>query len=125
MALSLQVQPGYVVDDTKSLRVISGTLRIIGTGNYPANGLALDSVMLAIPEAVTNSGVLRCIVTSRVGSGYIWLRIAATGKLMGLQVPPSGSLTTAAPLQQLPSTVSDVTLQNESLDFELSVKRNA
>jgi hypothetical protein len=92
---------------------------------YPVGGLPLDSVLLALPESTTNSGVRRCILTSDVGSGYIWQRIPATGKMMGLQVPPTGSLTTAAPLQQLPSTVSDLTLQNEAINFQVEMLRNA
>jgi hypothetical protein len=44
---------------------------------------------------------------------------------MALQVPPSGSLTTAAPLQQLPSSVTEVTLNNEAINFEATLLRNA
>jgi hypothetical protein len=125
MPLALTVQAGYIVDNTQKFITITGTILITGTGNYPAGGFTLDSVLLALPEATTNSGVKRCIVTSNVGSGYIWQRITSNGKLMGLQVPPSGSLTTAAPLQQIPSSVTDVTFGNESLGFEAKFLRNA
>jgi hypothetical protein len=125
MSLAITVQAGYVVDNTQKKVIISGRLLITGTGNYPVGGLPLDSVLLALPESTTNSGVRRCILTSDVGSGYIWQRIPATGKMMGLQVPPTGSLTTAAPLQQLPSTVSDLTLQNEAINFQVEMLRNA
>ncbi len=125
MALSLVVQPGYVVDNTQKKIIISGKMLITGVGVYPPGGIALDSVLLALPEATTNSGVRRCILTSDVGSGYIWQRIPSTGKAMGLQVPPAGSLTTAAPLQQLPATVDNLTLQNETINFEVEILRNA
>lgn len=125
MSLSLQVQAGYGVDNTQRRIYIQGKILIVGTGNYPAGGLTLDAVLLALPEAHTNSGVARCIVTSDVGSGYIWQRIPSTGKLMGLQVPPSGSLTTASPLQQVPSSLDNVTLGNEVLNFKAEFIRNA
>ena len=125
MALALTVQAGYIVDNTGHRRIITGQMRITGTGSYPAGGLPIDSVMLALPESITNSGLRRIVVNSDVGSGYVWQRIASTGKLMGLQVPPSGSLTTAAPLQQLPSTIDQVTLGNELLNFQAEFLRNA
>jgi hypothetical protein len=125
MALVLTVAAGYLVDNTQKAIKISGRMTITGSGSYPAGGLALDSVILALPEATTNSGVRRCVMTSDVGSGYIWTRITSTGKAMALQVPPSGSLTTAAPLQQLPSSVTEVTLNNEAINFEATLLRNA
>ena len=125
MPLTLTVSADYLVDNTQKCTIISGRLLITGTGNYPAGGFTLDSVLLALPEATTNSGIKRCILTSDVGSGYIWQRIVATGKMMGLQVPPSGSLTTAAPLQQIPSSVTDVTFGNEAINFEFKILRNA
>ena len=123
MALALAVQTGYTVTNDQRTETISGRMLITGTGNYPAGGLALDTVILAIPECTGT--IMRVLVTSDVGSGYIWQRIASTGKLMGLQVPPSGSLTTAAPLQQVPSSLTDVTLSNEALNFVATIKRNS
>jgi len=123
MPLSLAVQVGYVVTNDQRTETISGRMLITGSGNYPAGGLTLDSVIAAIPEAT--GSIMRVLVTSDVGSGYIWQRIPATGKLMGLQVPPSGSLTTAAPLQQIPSSVDQVTLGNEILNFVATIKRNS
>lgn len=125
MALSLVVQAGYLVENSQKTIKISGRMLITGSGSYPVGGFVLDSVLLALPEATTNSGVRRCEVMSDVGSGYIWQRIPSTGKLMGLQVPPAGSLTTAAPLQQLPSSVDQVTLNNEVLNFEARFLRNS
>lgn len=122
MALALTVS-GYTVTNDQRTETISGRMLITGTGNYPAGGLDLDSVIKAIPECTGT--IMRVLVTSDVGSGYIWQRISATGKLMGLQVPPSTSLTTASPLQQLPSTVSNTTLQNEALNFVATIKRNS
>jgi hypothetical protein len=123
MAMSLAVQTGYTVTNDQRTETISGRMLITGTGNYPAGGFPLDSVILALPECTGT--LMRVLVNSDVGSGYIWQRIAATGNLMGLQVPPSGSLTTAAPLQQLPSTVTNTTLQNEALNFVATIKRNS
>ena len=119
----LTVNPGYIVDNTQKLIHIHGALVINGTV-YEAGGIPLDSVLLALPEATTNSGVAYCILTDDTGSGYVFQRIPSTGTMMILQVPPSGSLTTAAPLQQLPSSTS---LQGigTRIHFDVAFKRNA
>jgi hypothetical protein len=124
MAQTLSVNSGYVVDNTQRLVKIIGTLSATGTP-YPVGGIPLDSVLLALPEVTTNSGVLRCSLISRSGTGYIYQRIAATGKLMVLQVPPSGSLTTATPLQQFDSAQSTQGINNDLIDFEAYFKRNS
>jgi hypothetical protein len=103
---------------------IQGTITVSGTP-YPAGGIPLDSVLLALPEAVTNSGVRRCILTSLKGTGYIYQRIASTGKMMILQVPVNGSLTTAAPLNELPSSTNMQGIQQDVIDFEAEFLRNA
>jgi len=124
MPLSFSITAAnYMASNDQKTTTLSGRMTIVGTGNYPVGGIPLDSVILALPEA---TGVIaRVLLTSDVGSGYIWQRQPLTGKAMGLQVPPTGSLTTAAPLQQLPSTIDNVTLQNEVINFVAVVKRNA
>ena len=121
--LALTVQVGYTVTNDQRTETISGQMKITGTGVYPVGGIPIDSVIRALPEAT--GSIMRIIVQSDVGSGYIWQRQPATGNLMGLQVPPSGSLTTAAPLQQLPSTLDNNTLVNEVLNFVATIKRNS
>jgi hypothetical protein len=129
MPLSLQVQAGYLVDNTQKKIVIAGQLKVIGSGNYPVGGIPLDAVLLALPEATTNSGVRRCPLLSLLGTGYIYQRIPGatpgTGTMMVLQVPPNGSLTTAAPLQQIPSSTNMQGVQNDLIDFEAEFLRNA
>lgn len=124
MAQTLSVQSGYTVDNTQRLVKIIGTITCTGTP-YPVGGISLDSVLLAIPEVTTNSGVLRCTLQSKTGTGYIYQRIAATGNMMVLQVPPSGSLTTAAPLQQFDSAQNTQGINNDLIDFEAYFKRNS
>jgi len=125
MALAtLSVAAGYVVDNTQKLVVIEGQL-VVASGTYPAGGIVLDSVLLALPEATTNSGVFRCTMQSASGTGYIYQRIAATGTMMILQVPPNGSITTAAPLQQLPSSANLQGVVNDNIQFRAEFKRNA
>lgn len=119
----ITVQAGYTVDETQKLVSIYGTL-VVGSGNYAAGGLALDTVLLALPEAsVTNTGVLRCLINSRSGSGYIYQRLS-NGKMMILQVPVNGSLTTAAPLNEIPASTNLQGVQNDNISFEASWKRN-
>jgi hypothetical protein len=129
MALSLQVNPGVRADNTQKFIRIQGTMSVVGTGSYPVGGLPLDSVILALPDCTTNSGIRRVILTSLNGTGYIYQRVGtvggSTGTMMILQVPPNGSLTTAAPLQQIPSSLNMQGIQNDLIDFEAEVIRNA
>lgn len=125
MAASLQVQniPNLIVDNSQRIMRILGTIKVLGTP-YPPGGIALDSVLLALPQATTNSGVKRCILTSLNGTGYIYQRLS-NGNMMILQVPPNGSLTTAAPLQEIPSSTNMQGINNDLLDFEAEFLRNA
>jgi hypothetical protein len=127
MALAtLTVKAGYLVDNTQKKIIINGFLLVATFGStYPVGGIPLDSVLLALPEATTNSGVRRCIITSAAGSGYIYQRIASTGKMMILQVPVNGSLTTAAPLNEIPSGTNMQGIVNDTIDFEAELLRNA
>lgn len=129
MALSIQINPGVKADNTQKFIRIQGTLSVIGTGSYPVGGLPWDSVLLALPDCTTNSGVRRTIFTSLTGTGYIYQRVGAmgatNGTMMILQIPPNGSLTTAAPLQQIPSSLNMQGIQNDLIDFEAEVIRNA
>jgi hypothetical protein len=111
-------------NDQKIQRFI-GTLTITGT-QYPVGGIPLDSVLTAALLPNTNTTVLRVTLESRTGLGYIYQRIASTGKLMILQVPPSGSLTTAAPLQELTSGTSALTsVVNDIIGFVAEYLRNS
>jgi hypothetical protein len=120
---TLTVNPGYIVDNTQKLIQIHGSLFVNGTV-YEVGGIPLDSVLLALPEVTTNSGVKYCILTDDTGSGYIFQRIPSTGNMMILQVPPSGSLTTASPLQQLPSSTNLQGLFTR-IHFDAAFLRNA
>jgi hypothetical protein len=100
-----------------------GTLTV-GAGTYSPGGLALDSVLLAALLPKTNSAPIACLLWSTKGSGYIYQRIRSTGNMMILQVPLTGSLTTAAPLVEVlaGSTLSQV--QNDEIQFEATYERN-
>lgn len=127
MALALQVQPGYLVDNTQKKIIISGRLVLTGTvgGVYPVGGVPLDSVLLALPEATTNSGVRSCLLWDESGIGaYIFTRIPSTGAMMILEVPVNGSLTTAAPLTQIPSSTNMLNI-GSAIHFEAHFLRNA
>ena len=99
------------------------SLLVAGT-SYPPGGIVLDSVLLALPEVTTTEGVQVAEIFSRIGSGYIYQRIASTGKMMVLQVPPNGSLTTAAPLQQFPSSQNVQGIVNDDIFCHALFARN-
>ena len=98
--------------------VVAGTV-------YPAGGIALDAVLLALPQVTTAGGVQVADIQSKSGSGYLYQRIGSTGKMMVLQVPPNGSLTTAAPLQQFPSSGNVQGIVNDNIFCHAVFIRNA
>src|SRR5215831_5471265 len=127
MALgTLSVKAGYQIDNTqKRIHLYCQLQWSASADTYPVGGPALDSVLLALPEITTNSGVKNTWIQSESGSGYIYTRIPATGKLMILQVPPNGSLTTAAPLQQIPSSLNMNGIFNDVIVCHATFLRNA
>lgn len=127
MALgTLSVVAGYQVDNTQKRIHLYAQVRFSAAADvYPAGGVPLDSVLLALPEITTNSGVKYTEIQSATGSGYIYQRIPATGRMMILQVPPNGSLTTAAPLQQIPSSTNMQGVFNDVIELHATFIRNA
>lgn len=132
MPLVITISPGVIFDNTQKMERIIGQLTVTGTGSYPVGGLALDQVLLALAEVKTNSGIRRCTLESVLGTGYIYQRVqgaspnqATQGTMMILQIPPNGSLTTAAPLQQIPSSLNMQGVQNDIIEFMAEVFRNA
>lgn len=127
MALgTLSVKAGYQIDQTaKRIHLYCQLLWSAVGDTYPVGGPALDSVLLAIPEITTNSGVKFTQIQSEAGTGYIYQRIPATGKMMILQVPVNGSLTTAAPLNQIPSNTNMQGVFNDVIACHATFLRNA
>lgn len=121
---TLSVKPGFTQSNDQRTQSFWGTLLVSApTDTYPVGGFILDSVLTAALLPNTNSGLLG-FQAQGSGSGYIYQRIPATGRLMVLQIPPNGSLTTAAPLQQYPSQqVSGIWA--DTIGFEAVYLRNA
>lgn len=104
--------------------IYNGVLRASSaTDTYPAGGFELKSVLNA---ALIANGTLDYVAAwSTSGSGYVYQYIPSTGKLMVLQVPPTGSLTTAAPLQQLSSADNSMSgVAADRIFFEAGYLRN-
>jgi hypothetical protein len=110
----ITVAGGFTQTNDQRIQRFIGTLSIGPVGStYVPGGIPLDSVLLAALIPTSNSAPLRVTLDSSTGSGYIYQRITSTGKLMILQVPLTGSLTTAAPLvEMLAGTVVPNTLIN-------------
>jgi hypothetical protein len=134
MALAtLSVVPGSVTplgpiqSNDQRTQTFYGRLQVSGfSDTYPVGGMALDSVLLAALLPNSNSAPIRVVLYSENGSGYIYQRIPSTGKLMVLQVPVNGSLTTAAPLNQLPSSANSLSgVFNDVIGFEATYLRNS
>jgi hypothetical protein len=118
------VQGTQSYDNTQKRITLYCQLQVAGTV-YPAGGIPLDSVLLSDPGVTTNSGVKWTDIRSDSGSGYIYQRIPSTGTMMILQVPPNGSLTTAAPLQQIPSSLNLQGIINDVIGCRATFIRNA
>ncbi len=113
-------------DNTQKRQHIYGQINVTPvSGIYPTGGIPFDSVLLALPEVHTNSGVKFTQIQSEAGSGYIYTRIPSTGRMMILQVPVNGSLTTAAPLNQIPASTNMQGVVNDVIGFHATVWRNA
>jgi hypothetical protein len=126
MALCTLTLSGVEYDNTQKRIMITGRVNVTpASGSYPVGGIQFDSVLLADPGVTTGSGVKRATFESVAGTGYIYQRIAATGTMMILQSPPSGSLTTAAPLQQIPSNTDMHGVVNDNIQFKAEVLRNS
>jgi len=103
--------------------IYCGTLAV-GSGTYSPGGLPLDSILLAALLPKTNSKPLSVQLWSTQGSGYIYQRIESTGNMMILQVPLTGSLTTAAPLVELLAGSTLSAVQADVIRFEARYQRN-
>jgi len=123
---SLSVASGFSQTNDQRTETFYGQLTPSSpTDIYPAGGFPFDSILLQALQPSTQTP-LRVLVWSVAGSGYIYQRVSANGKLMVLQVPPKGSLTTAAPLQQLPSSSDSLSgVYNDVIQFEATYARNA
>lgn|ERR1700720_623546 len=123
------IQPGFVQDNLQRSQMFTGQLTI-GPANatYPAGGIPIYQALLAALFPTTNDPVPHYVeLHSTRGTGYIYTYIKSTGCMMILQVPPSGSLTTAAPLQELPSSANSLS-EIATLDviaFKIMWRRNA
>ena len=126
MALVTLTVSKLAFDNTQKRQHIYGQINVSpANGSYPVGGISFDSVLLANSEVFTNSGVKFTQIQSAAGTGYIYQRIPSTGKMMILQVPPSGSLTTAAPLQEIPSNTNMQGVVNDIIEFHATVLRNS
>lgn len=121
---TLSVKPGFTQSNDQRTQTFWGTLLVSApTDIYPVGGFVLDSVLAAACLPTSNTGLIG-FQAQGSGSGYIYQRIPSTGRLMVLQIPPNGSLTTAAPLQQYPSQqVSGIFA--DTIGFEAVYLRNA
>lgn len=126
MALCTLTLSNIRFDNTQTRQHIFGQINVTpANGTYPVGGIPFDSVLLSTPGVTTNSGIRFTVIQSATGSGYIYQRIPATGTMMILQVPPSGSLGTAAPLQQIPSSTNMQGVVNDIIEFHTTVLRNS
>lgn len=110
-------------DQTQKKEIFSGTVTV-GVGTYIPGGLPIDAALEATCLPKSNQRPLRVQFWSRTGSGYMYQYIKSTGNMMILQVPLTGSLTTAAPMVELlaGSTLSQV--QSDIIDFQVEYARN-
>jgi hypothetical protein len=114
---------GTIRTNDQRMERFIGTLSLGPAGaTYVPGGIPLDSVLLATLSPTSNAAPKRVTCDSTTGSGYIYQRISSTGKLMILQVPLTGSLTTAAPLVEM---LAGTVVPNELINFVAEYFRNA
>ncbi len=122
------IQPGFVQDNLQRSQMFTGQLTIgPPTATYPAGGIPIYAALVAALFPTTNDAVPHYVeLKSTLGTGYIYTYIKSTGCMMILEVPPSGSLTTAAPLQQLTSGANSLSeVAADVISFQILWRRNA
>jgi len=118
----ITVAGGAVQTNDQRVQSFLGSLSLGPVAStYVPGGIPLDSVLQAALLPTSNSAPLRVTLMSKTGSGYIYQRIPSTGKMMILQVPLTGSLTTAAPLVEM---LAGTVVPNEAIDFRAEYLRN-
>ena len=122
----ITVNAAVLQDNTQRLQRFIGTLTIGAAGaTYPAGGIPIQAVLAAALAPASTSGPVALSLLSTLASGYIYTYIPSTGKVQILQVPPSASLTTAAPLQQLGSGAGSLSqVANDVIAFDVSYEKN-
>lgn len=124
----ITVNATFVEDNTQRLQRFIGTLTIGPSGAiYPAEtgGIPLASVLSAALSPSSTSNPKALYLTSTLGSGYIYQYIPSTQKMQIFLVPPSGSLTTAVPLQELNSNAGSlVGVAADVIAFDVYYERN-
>ena len=124
----ITVQAIALQDNTQRIQRFVGTLTI-GPANatYPAEtgGIPIQAVLAAALSPASSSGPKTLYLLSTLGLGYIYTYIVSTGKMQILQVPPTGSLTTAAPLQQLGSNANSLSgVAADVIAFDVCYEKN-
>lgn len=121
---TISVANGWTQSNDQRTQTFWGNLNVSApTDIYPVGGFVLDTVLKSTLPVTSNTGLVG-FQANGSGQGYIYQRIPSTGKLMVLQVPVNGSLTTAAPLVQYPSQqVSGIWA--DVISFEAVYLRNA
>lgn len=111
-------------DNTQKKEIWNGTI-LVGAGTYNPGGLDFINAFRAAALPKSNVSPIRVVFTSGKGSGYIYQYIESTGKMMVLQVPLTGSLTTAAPLVELLAGSTLSAVQADAIDFQVEFLRNS
>jgi hypothetical protein len=127
-AVVVNILPGFVQDNLQRTQMFTGELTVGPFGAlYPEGGIPLYQALLAALFPTTNDQVPHSVeLWSTKGSGYIYTYIKATGCMMILQVPPSGSLSTASPLQQLSDASNSLSgVFEDVIAFRVCWRRNA
>jgi hypothetical protein len=129
MSVSVVVKPGFVQDNVQHSVEYTGELTI-GAGAsdvYPAGGIPILAALIAALFPTTNDTKPHYVeLHSTLGTGYIYTYIKSTGCMMVLEVPPSASLTTAGPLQQLTSGANSLSeVSADVIAFLIKWRRNA
>jgi hypothetical protein len=122
------IQPGFVQDNLQRSQMFTGQLTIApANATYPAGGIPIKAALLAALFPTTNdAGPHMVQLESTKGTGYIYTYIKSTGCMMILEVPPTGSLTTATPLQELTSGANSLSeVAADVISFLILWRRNA
>lgn len=122
------VRPGFVQDNVQHSQQFTGEITIADRlATYPVGGIPILAALIAALFPTSNDPKPHSVqLWSTTGTGYIYTYIKSTGCMMVLQIPPAGSLTTAAPLQELGSNAASLSeVAADVIQFVATWRRNA
>ncbi len=117
------VSGSFIPDNSARLQRFIGTLTIGNSAAiYPNGGIPIQAALAAALSPKSSAGPVAIYLYSTLASGYVYTY--ESGNLVIMTVPPSGSLTSGAPLTPLTSIALGAAIAADVIGFDAYYDRN-